>query len=190
MDYADVIAATRDGVLLAVLAVALVTDVTRGRVYNWLTIPAIALGLLINLTAGALSGAQGNALADWLGAPLVDGLLGLALALGIFGTAYLFHMLGGGDVKLMCAIGALMGLQFFLTAAVFTACAGAILAVGILIWRGRLWQGLKRSVLIFCFWRKGKPGESADEGAAETTTIPYVWAIAVGTLTAWVLMPV
>ena len=189
MSTADGIALARDGVLLATLAVALVTDATRGKVYNWLTLPAIGLGLLINFVAGALDQAQGNALADAFGAPLIDGLMGLALALGIFGTAYLLHMLGGGDVKLMGAVGALKGLRFFIDAAVLTACAGAVLAVVVLVWRGRLWQGVRRSVLVFCVWRRTKPDADAPPGAAETLTIPYVWAIAVGTLAAWVLTP-
>lgn len=187
MSNADVIAIARDGVLLAMLGVALYTDVTRRKVYNWCTLPAIGLGLLISFVAGATKPAQGNWIADVLGAPLIDSLMGLALALAIFGVAYLLHALGGGDVKLMCAIGAVKGLRFFLDAAVFTACAGAVIAIVVLIWRGRLWQGLKRSVLVFCFWSRKKQDADSPAGAAETMTIPYVWAIAAGTLAAWVL---
>jgi len=187
MSDGDVIAIARDGVLLAMLAVALYTDVTRRKVYDWCTLPAIGLGLLISFVAGATERVQGNWLADALGWPLIDSFMGLALALGIFGVAYLLHTLGGGDVKLMCAIGALKGLRFFFDAAVFTACAGAVIAIVVLIWRGRLWQGLKRSLLVFCFWSRKKQDEHLPAGAAETMTIPYVWAIAVGSLTAWVL---
>ena len=187
MSDGDVIAIARDGVLLAMLGVALYTDVTRRKVYDWCTLPAIGLGLLISYVAGATQLAQGNWLADVLGKPLIDSLMGLALALGIFGVAYLLHTLGGGDVKLMCAIGALKGLRFFVDAAVFTACAGAVIAIAVLIWRGRLWQGLKRSLLVFCFWSRKKQDENLPAGAAETMTIPYVWAIAVGSLTAWIL---
>lgn len=190
MSDADVIALARDGVLLAALGVALYTDLTRRRVYDWCTLPAMGLGLLVNYIAGATEHAQGNALADVLGWPLIDGLSGLALALGIFGVAYLLHTLGGGDVKLMCAVGALKGVRFFFDAAVLTACAGAVIAVAVLIWRGRLWQGLKRSVAVFRFWSRRKPDEDAPAEAAELMTIPYVWAIAVGTLTAWVLRSV
>lgn len=186
MSHAAVVALARDGVLLATLAVALYTDLTRRRVYDWCTFTAVGLGLLINYVAGAFEHAQGNALAVHLGGPLIDALLGLALAVGIFGVAYLLHMLGGGDVKLMCAIGALKGLSFFFDAAVFTACAGAVIAVAVLIWRGRLWQGLKRSLLVFCFWSR-REEDDASARAAEAMTIPYVWAIAIGTLTAWIL---
>ena len=189
MSHADVVAWARDGVLLVALGAALYTDLRRGKVYNWCTLPAIGLGFLINYIAGATETAQGNALADILGGPLIDSLLGFALGLGIFGVAYLLHMLGGGDVKLMCAVGALKGVRFFFNAAVFTACAGAIIAVGVLIWRGKLAEGLKGSLLaLFAPRRFKKRREAAPADAAELTTIPYVWAIAIGTLVTWVLM--
>ena len=188
MTAADVIALSRDCVLLTALAVALYTDLTRGKVYNWCTVPAIVLGLLISYVAGAGDSAQGETLADVLGAPLIDGLSGLALALGVFGLAYLLGMLGGGDVKLMCAVGALKGLGFLLHAAVFTACFGAVIAVVVLASRRRLKAGLKTSVAaLVAPGRVRKLRESPPEGAAELTTIPYVWAIVLGTVTAWIL---
>ena len=188
MSHADVIVFVRDCVLFAVLGIALYTDLTRSKVYNWCTLPAIGVGLLINYVAGATETAQGNALADILGGPLIDGLMGLALAVGIFGLAYLFHMLGGGDVKLMCAVGALKGVRFFFDAAVLTACAGAIIAVGVLIWRGRLKEGLKCSlVAMFTPWKLKKRREALPADAAEMTTIPYVVAIVIGTVMAWLL---
>ncbi len=188
MSPTDAIAFACDCVLLALLGVALYTDLTRGKVYNWCTVPAILLGLLMRYVAGALETAQGNVLADALGRPLIDGLLGLALALGIFGFAYLFHMLGGGDVKLMCAVGALMGWRFFFNAAVFTACAGALIAVGVLIWRGRLVEGLKSSLLaLFAPAKFRKRRSSLPAEAPELMTIPYTAAIVIGTVAAWVL---
>lgn len=188
MSPTDAIAFACDCVLLALLGVALYTDLTRGKVYNWCTVPAILLGLLMRYVAGALETTQGNALADALGRPLIDGLLGLALALGIFGFAYLFHMLGGGDVKLMCAVGALMGWRFFFNAAVFTACAGAVIAVGVLIWRGRLVEGLKSSLLaLFAPAKFRKHRSSLPAEAPELLTIPYTAAIVIGTVTTWIL---
>ncbi len=187
MSSADAIALARDCVLLVALGVALFTDLTRGKVYNWCTLPAIGLGLLINYVAGATEGAQGTASATVLGEPLIGALYGLALALGIFGLAFLMGMLGGGDVKLMCAVGALKGWRFFLDAAVFTACVGAVIAVGVLIWRGRLKAGLKGSVVALFAPRRFRKQREAQPDAAEMTVIPYVSAIVIGTVAAWVL---
>ena len=173
MSPADAIALSRDCVLLVALGVSLFTDLTRGKVYDWCTFPAIGLGFLIAYVAGAVETAQGNALVDSIG--------GFALALGIFGVAYLLSMLGGGDVKLMCAVGAIKGVSFFIDAAVLTACAGAVIAVAVLVWRGRLPEGLKSSALALFAPRKFRERrKSAPEGAAEMMTIPYVAAIVFG----------
>ena len=186
MNHVD--AFVRDGVLLVMLGVALYTDLTRGKVYDWLTIPVIVFGLLISLFAGSAEPAQGNALLGFVGRPFLASLAGLVLAFLVFGFAYLMHMLGGGDVKLMGAVGALMGLGFFLDAAVLTACAGAVVAVVVLVWRGRLWAGLKSSVLVFVAPRRFREHQkNAPPGAAEMTVIPYTIAIVVGTGTAWIL---
>ncbi|MFW6158335.1 MAG: A24 family peptidase [Planctomycetota bacterium] len=188
MPAAEVIAWLRDGVLLVTLGVAVYTDVTRGKVYNWCTLPAIGLGLLLNYVAGAAVPAQGNAVAGILGGPLISGLAGLALAVGVFGIAYLLHVLGGGDVKLMAAVGAIEGWRFLLNAAVFTACAGALVAIGVLVWRGRLAQGLKSSVQALVTPRRfRKRREALPADAPELATIPYTWAIAVGTMVTWLL---
>ncbi|MFO7897946.1 MAG: A24 family peptidase [Planctomycetota bacterium] len=188
MPPAEVIAWLRDGVLLVTLGVAVYTDLAQGRVYNWCTLPAIGLGLLLNYVAGAASPAQGNAVVGILGGPLISGLAGLALAVGIFGIAYLLHVLGGGDVKLMAAVGAIEGWRFLLNAAFFTACAGALVAIGVLVWRGRLAQGLKSSVEALVTPRRFKKRRDAlPDDAPELATIPYTWAIAAGTIVTWLL---
>ena len=82
-----------DGVVAAALIVACVTDLTRGRIPNALTLPLWPLGIVWWLVAG----------------PWWFGLLGLAVA---FPVHFLLWSLGvnkGGDAKLMIAIGALYG---------------------------------------------------------------------------------
>src|SRR5437016_4223271 len=83
-----------DGVTLAALAVATVTDLRRREVPNWLTYPAFAFGLGAN-TALLGSGALGQALFAVLFVLLV---LGLPCWLG---------GIGAGDLKLMLAVAAL-----------------------------------------------------------------------------------
>ncbi len=188
MPASAVIVHVLDGLLLVVLGVAVYTDLTAGKVYNWCTLPAIGLGLLINYVAGAGVPAQGP-VQRVLGAPLLSSLAGLALGLGIFGTAYLLHVLGGGDVKLMAAVGAIQGWRFLLSTAVFTACIGALMGVAVLVWRGRLLQGLKSSVEALVTPRRFKKRrEESPDDLPEMTTIPYTWAIAGGSIITWLLM--
>ena len=96
----------------AITAVAAFTDYRSGKIYNWLTIPALVLGLV-------LAGAFG-----WVA--LGAALQGLGLASLLFIPLFFLRILGGGDVKLMLAMGTVLGFQgtLELTLACFTV-AGA-----------------------------------------------------------------
>ncbi len=96
---------------LTCAAAALCDSATR-RIPNVLTYPALLIALAINLfivPVLALNEATVPA-AAWFGAPGMDsalfGFLGCA-AIGII--SFMFRGLGGGDVKLIAAIGAMLG---------------------------------------------------------------------------------
>ena len=168
--------------LLALLVVAAYTDLSRGKVYNWCTYPAIGLGL-----------ALGHILDAYGPGHLVNSIAGLAIAVAIFALPYFLGWVSAGDIKLVAAIGAVAGAkvsgQFFvLYATVYSAVVGAVLAVAVLIWRGQLWTGLKGSLrLLVTFRRVPRSASSPDTaaGAAKELTIPYGFAIASGTMLAW-----
>ena len=106
---------------LGVLAV--VEDLRRRRVPNWLT------------AAGAAGGLACAAWGGWHG-------LGIATAGTLVGFLILlpFHCcgaMGGGDVKLMAAYGALLGPSGILLAAMFAAVFGGLSAAGTLLWNPR-----------------------------------------------------
>lgn len=84
--------------LLCLTLLSAVTDVRRGLIPNWLTFPAIALGLAM----GALAAGWGG-LAGALSSLAVCGAVPLAL--------FAVGGMGGGDVKLFAAIGALVGVR-------------------------------------------------------------------------------
>jgi Flp pilus assembly protein protease CpaA len=86
-----------DVILVAVVVVAAATDLRTGRVYNWLVYPATVVGLLLALAAGG-----------WAG--LKDHTLAAAIGFGLMFLCYAIGGMGGGDVKLMAAVGALGGL--------------------------------------------------------------------------------
>lgn len=86
-----------DVILMAVVIVAAATDLRSGRVYNWLVYPATVVGLLLGLAAGG-----------WAG--LKDHTLAAAIGFGLMFLCYAIGGMGGGDVKLMAAVGALGGL--------------------------------------------------------------------------------
>lgn len=74
----------------------LVMDVRTGRIPNWLTVPAFALGLLTHL-----------GIAGWAG--LKFSLLGFATGFGLLLVLMLIGGGGAGDVKMMGALGGVVG---------------------------------------------------------------------------------
>ncbi len=150
------------GLLVATLAVALVTDVKNRRIPDLLTYPAMAAALGLRAWFAGVGDVSTG---------LVSGLLGLLGAAGWFGAFALGKKgLGWGDVKLAAVMGAVLGVPSTLTAVLFTSVAGAFQAVVSLIWRGDLSDTVR--------------GVLAQDRSAELSKrhIPYGVAIALGSL--------
>jgi prepilin peptidase CpaA len=168
--------------LFVTLIVAAVTDLVHRKVYDWLTYPAIVLGL----TLGYAAGDWGSVGLGYGGSGLANNLAGLAVAFGVFFVVYWGRGVGGGDVKLMAAVGAIMGLHFVVGAMFWSALVGAIMAVWVLILKGKLWWGLRRS-LRHAVRLGNDPEEAEGEENPARLRIPYGAAIAFGTLVAFFL---
>jgi prepilin peptidase CpaA len=108
--------------LLAVLSISAATDLRVGRIFNVVTYPAIAFGL-----AGAALG---------IGPDLLSSLLGCLVGGLSFYLLFAFGWMGGGDVKLMAAVGALRGFPFVLHAMFYSVFFGGVAAGLMLVWRG------------------------------------------------------
>ena len=102
---------------------AVVEDLRRRRVPNWLT----ATGLAGGLGCAAWGGWHG------LGTAAAGTVVGFLILLPF----NLCGAMGGGDVKLMAVYGALLGPSGILLAAVFAAVFGGLSAAGTLLWRPR-----------------------------------------------------
>lgn len=103
-------------------ALAVVTDLKMRKVPNWLTLPLMALGLFLAALYGGWSGF----------------LISLACAvgaLGLFSLPFGLGWLGGGDVKLLSALGALFGWPGLLWLTLYSALAGGVLAFILVIYR-------------------------------------------------------
>jgi prepilin peptidase CpaA len=114
---------TAIGIAAGMGMVAVVEDLRRRQVPNWLTVSGAAAGL-------ACAGQQG-----WRG-------LGTAAAGMIAGFLIMLPFswcgaMGGGDVKLMAAYGTLLGPYGILLAAVFAGVLGGIWAAAALLYRPR-----------------------------------------------------
>lgn len=159
--------------LFAVLIIGAYTDVACGKIYNWCTYPAILAGL-------AVYSLVGYGVGDWF-FPLRS-LLGAAVGVGLFLLPYRFGLVGGGDVKLVGAIGALQGTEFVVLSTFLSTVVGAIFGLSILIWKGRFREGMRNlgSAAL-------KPWRLRKKTVVDDTYLPYGLAIALGTFWAWFL---
>lgn len=153
--------------LFLMLTAACYTELKESRIPNWITIP----GLLIGLLGGYLPGGLGFG-------PAVMGFLAGFFFLFIF---YMFGGLGGGDVKLMAAVGALQGYPVIMTTLVYTAFIGGAMAIWVLICNRNFWHGLIQSVAML-FRMKKPESEQTEEAEAKMGTVPYGIAIIAGAL--------
>lgn len=164
-------------ILILALAVAVVTDVRTHKIRNWLTFPVIVLGLVLN---GLDNGAQG----------LLFSLQGIGVASLSLLLFVLIGGLGAGDVKLLWAIGALMGPTFALWTLLCTAIAGGVLGIGYAFKRGSLKHTVNNAFVgAYLSTLTRTPG--ALDGMVSATRIgrmPYAPAIALGAAVAAYLL--
>ena len=100
---------------------AAIIDVRSRRIPNWITIPAAVAGLLFHVLRGAYNdGFAGSLHGLWFS------LGGFATGFGILLVLMAFALGGGGDVKLMGAVGAWLGWRYTIIAYVLA----VIFAVG------------------------------------------------------------
>jgi prepilin peptidase CpaA len=172
--------------LFAVVVSSAYTDITIRKVYDWITIPATVFGATLNYVADGAGGGPLTTIHN--GGGLSSSALGWLVGFGIFFVVWLRGGLGFGDVKLMGAIGALKGFPFIIGAMFWSSLVGAIMALGALAWRGRLLEGLAGSGRRFVGLARPQPVATDDAAAAEAVTVPYGFAIAVGTMAYWAMV--
>jgi prepilin peptidase CpaA len=162
------------GLLAAVLVVASVTELRRGKIYNWLTYPAIVAGLAFGAVRGAVE--TGSA---WDG--FVNHALGFGLGFGVLFLAYLLGGMGGGDVKLMGAVGAFLGWPAALYATFYSFLVGTALGLVLMVWRGQTRSVVRRlGVAIRLLPVPGvRPDEAIPPGSLQ---VPFGLAACIGSV--------
>lgn len=159
-------------VFLAVLViVAAIYDVATRRIPNTVTMVGICAGLALNLWI------QG-----WRG--LVTGGLGILMGALVFLPLFLLRGMGGGDVKLMAAIGAISGPANCFVIFLLTSILGGVMAVGLALWTGRLRRAIRNIFTILrALARMRPPHETNPELSIDhpdSVRLPYALAIAAG----------
>jgi prepilin peptidase CpaA len=159
--------------LLVVLAAALY-DVRYRRIPNWLSLAGVVFGLALNTFLY-----QG-----WPGMRL--SLIGLAVGFGVYFFLYMLHAMGAGDVKLMAAVGAIVGWQDWFGTFLITAILGGLMALILLASKGRVRKTLWNVSFIISELKSGRPAymkrEELDVRNPKALGLPHGAVIAVGTI--------
>jgi prepilin peptidase CpaA len=119
-------------VLVLAVLLATFTDLRSRRIPNWLTVSTLLLGFVLNALVAYPAPLDGI----WLAAK------GFALAFTLNLVMYLLHMTGAGDLKLLAAIGAMVGCSDFVGIFMLTALIGGVLAIVLMLLKGRVRQTL------------------------------------------------
>lgn len=147
-------------------------DLRTRRIPNWLTAGSILSALVLKGLAGP--------------ATFWDGLTGAGLGLAVGLVLFALRALGGGDGKLMVAVGAFVGYERM---------PGALLAIGVLGGFLGLGEAIRRRVILpslynaadmlrrwVTFKRAEEPRTIESPGAV---TVPYGVAISMGAIAWW-----
>jgi prepilin peptidase CpaA len=147
---------------------ATVIDIRTRRIPNTLTGSMAAVG--VGLAAAGVSGISVGA-----------SVAGLAVGLLLMLPGHLIGATGAGDVKLMGAVGAVLGIHVIVQAFLFTALAGGVLAIAVALRRRRLGATLSGTSRLIA-----SPAGARQEiqGATKASRFAYGPAIAVGSLVA------
>lgn len=153
--------------LLGVLIICFITDITRRKIYNKVLFPGIVMAFLLN---GILFG--------WSG--FTTSLLGFVTGFLILLIPYLIGGMGAGDVKLLAFIGAVQGAGFVLMTALFMALIGGVVGLWMIVRRGRMVEGLKRSFQTVKLMKYGIRPDLDKDKLLKQSAFPYGVAIVGG----------
>ncbi len=171
-------------VLLLIAGLAAVYDLRYRRIPNWIVLTGLALGIGLN-----------TFLFEWAG--LRQSLLGLGLAFVIYFPLYLLRGMGAGDVKLMAALGSIVGWGDWLGIFFLTAIVGGLAAIALLASRSQLRHGFSNAgflvMQLISFRLPYARKEELDVRSEKSVKLPHGISIAWGCVlflgAAWIWAP-
>jgi prepilin peptidase CpaA len=157
--------------LIALVAVAVVWDIRTRRIPNALTVSGFFAALLLRALPGG----------EALMAGVIGGVVGLAIS---FPLVFLGG-LGGGDAKLLAAVGAFLGPADLPVALLVTALVGGAMAFTLAIQRRALGETLRHARVLVGSVAMRTPAPARNLRTPGALTIPYGVAIGAGAIAGW-----
>lgn len=153
---------------LPFLTAALITDIRWMRIPNWISVSALATGLLVQ---GIMSG--------WRG--LLFAACGAGVGFTLLLILYVMGAVGAGDVKLFAGIGAWTGVLFTLQVMMYSILFGAVIGWMIVLCRreaGRRIRGIVSRTAGFLLLRNPKILKAGN--GKEMLRFPFMLAVVPG----------
>ncbi len=160
--------------LVLLVAVAGIYDLRYRRIPNWLTVSGVVLGVGMNTFLYEMPG-------------LKFSLWGFGVALAVYLPLYAIRAMGAGDVKLMAAVGALVGGPWnWLAVFAITAILGGVVAVLLVATKGRVRNTLGNILYMLSEMAHLRPPymrhEELDVRSPKAATLPHGAVITPGAL--------
>jgi prepilin peptidase CpaA len=162
-------------IVTSIVLVACAFDVRTRRIPNVLTLSAAVAGLLYHLATSGVGGLQ-TAAAGWV--------LGLLLLLPYFALGGM----GGGDVKLVAALGAWLGPWETFWLAMYAGIAGGVLGLIVALTHGYVRRAFANVSAMFRFWAVAglKPVPNMTLETSKSPRLAFAIPILAGTMvTLW-----
>ncbi len=146
------------------------TDLRWRRIPNWLTYPAAPIAVGLHALAGG-----------WPEAKL--SVEGLALGLGLLLPFVMLRSLGGGDWKLVGALGAWVGWRHLVNVLVATLFINGLMAIVFIVAKKRTWRTVRNIGRLFAaLFRLHLPEKDLTIDNPDAIKVPFGVAAAIGVL--------
>jgi prepilin peptidase CpaA len=157
---------------LALLVLSAYWDIRYRKIPNWATLPAIVLGLGINGLHYGWGGMKASG-------------IGFLVGFAAFLVLFVLGWMGGGDVKLMAAVGALKGYPFVTSALFYSLLVGVVIGLAMVIWNRRTVRTF-RNLFYVVGSRISRLIPRQNIIPQETQKMPFGLAIVLGTVLAMI----
>lgn len=144
-----------------------ITDIKGFKIKNKVVLPTIIIGLIYGLICSSF----------------LDNVYGMLIPLVLF-PLYALKMLGAGDIKALCAIGAVLGFKLSVMTMLLTFVSGGVIALGFMLFNKNFAERFKNlfNYLKMSFFMKKI--EKYNYGGSEKSYFRFSFAITAGTILA------
>ena len=162
-------------ILAVLLIISVITDLRTQKIYNWVTFPGMACGLVLNVIGSGASG-------------ILLGVEGMLVGM-VWIVLVLLRGSGFGDLKLLMTVGAFMGPVFTGWTILYTAIAGGVMGIVFALRRRVLKHTVKNAVIGAHVFAAVQSADSLNGMVEQSKAgkMAYAPAIAVGVLLTWLL---